>query len=63
MSAHFDTLIIGGGAAGLMCAITAGRRGKRSFLTRPSTSGSIPSRQLANTIPVRRAPLIEVAGR
>src|SRR6478735_5418110 len=29
MSAHFDTLIIGGGAAGLMCAITAGRRGKR----------------------------------
>src|SRR6187401_3301412 len=29
MSAHFDTLIVGGGAAGLMCAITAGRRGKR----------------------------------
>jgi predicted Rossmann fold flavoprotein len=29
MSGHFDTLVIGGGAAGLMCAITAGRRGKR----------------------------------
>src|SRR6478735_8184542 len=29
MSAHFDTLVIGGGAAGLMCAITACRRGKR----------------------------------
>ena len=29
MSAHFDALIIGGGAAGLMCAITAGKRGKR----------------------------------
>ncbi|KGQ19417.1 HI0933 family protein [Lysobacter dokdonensis DS-58] len=26
---HFDTLIVGGGAAGLLCAITAGRRGKR----------------------------------
>jgi predicted Rossmann fold flavoprotein len=25
----FDALIIGGGAAGLMCAIAAGRRGKR----------------------------------
>jgi predicted Rossmann fold flavoprotein len=29
MSGHFDALIIGGGAAGLMCALTAGRRGKR----------------------------------
>ena len=27
--AAFDALVIGGGAAGLMCAITAGRRGKR----------------------------------
>nr|WP_078756730.1 NAD(P)/FAD-dependent oxidoreductase [Lysobacter spongiicola] len=26
---HYDALIVGGGAAGLMCAITAGRRGKR----------------------------------
>ncbi|MGH8075445.1 MAG: NAD(P)/FAD-dependent oxidoreductase [Lysobacter sp.] len=26
---HYDVLVIGGGAAGLMCAITAGRRGKR----------------------------------
>src|SRR3546814_11022773 len=25
----FDALVIGGGAAGLMCALTAGRRGKR----------------------------------
>jgi len=29
MSAHFDAMVVGGGAAGLMCAITAGRRGKR----------------------------------
>jgi predicted Rossmann fold flavoprotein len=29
MSDAFDVLIIGGGAAGLMCAIAAGRRGKR----------------------------------
>ncbi|MEE4303116.1 MAG: NAD(P)/FAD-dependent oxidoreductase [Wenzhouxiangella sp.] len=28
MSAHFDVCIIGAGAAGLMCAITAGRRGR-----------------------------------
>jgi hypothetical protein len=28
-SGHFDVLVIGGGAAGLMCAITAGQRGKR----------------------------------
>ncbi|GAB2613340.1 BaiN/RdsA family NAD(P)/FAD-dependent oxidoreductase [Novilysobacter erysipheiresistens] len=26
---HYDVLVIGGGAAGLMCAVTAGRRGKR----------------------------------
>ncbi|HMT07248.1 MAG TPA: NAD(P)/FAD-dependent oxidoreductase [Pyrinomonadaceae bacterium] len=26
---HFDAIIIGGGAAGLFCALTAGRRGKR----------------------------------
>ncbi len=29
MSGHFDAIVIGGGAAGLMCALTAGRRGKR----------------------------------
>ena len=29
MSGHFDALIVGGGAAGLMCALTAGQRGKR----------------------------------
>jgi len=26
---HFDVIIIGGGAAGLMCALTAGQRGRR----------------------------------
>src|SRR5262245_37149189 len=26
---HFDVIVIGGGAAGLMCAIEAGRRGRR----------------------------------
>ena len=29
MAESFDALVIGGGAAGLMCAIAAGRRGKR----------------------------------
>ena len=29
---HFDLLIIGGGAAGLMCALTAGQRGKSVLL-------------------------------
>ncbi|HZX76891.1 NAD(P)/FAD-dependent oxidoreductase [Lysobacter sp.] len=29
MSGHYDVLVVGGGAAGLMCAITAGRRGRR----------------------------------
>ncbi|MEO6263868.1 MAG: NAD(P)/FAD-dependent oxidoreductase [Luteimonas sp.] len=29
MAETFDALVIGGGAAGLICAITAGRRGKR----------------------------------
>lgn len=29
MTGHFDVLIVGGGAAGLMCALTAGQRGKR----------------------------------
>ncbi|MDO8352184.1 MAG: NAD(P)/FAD-dependent oxidoreductase, partial [Aestuariivirga sp.] len=28
----FDAIIIGAGAAGLMCAITAGARGKRVLL-------------------------------
>ena len=26
---HYDVLVIGGGAAGLLCALTAGRRGRR----------------------------------
>jgi hypothetical protein len=29
MSGHFDAMVVGGGAAGLMCALTAGRRGRR----------------------------------
>ena len=29
---HFDAVIIGGGAAGLMCAMVAGRRGKKVLL-------------------------------
>src|SRR5438067_13873937 len=29
MSQTFDAIILGGGAAGLMCAIYAGRRGRR----------------------------------
>jgi len=29
---RFDALIVGGGAAGLMCALTAGRRGRRVLL-------------------------------
>ncbi|MFL6591715.1 MAG: NAD(P)/FAD-dependent oxidoreductase [Luteimonas sp.] len=29
MGASFDALVIGGGAAGLMCALTAGQRGRR----------------------------------
>lgn len=29
MTGHYDVAIIGGGAAGLMCALTAGQRGKR----------------------------------
>ena len=32
MTQHADALIIGGGAAGLMCALTAGQRGKRVLL-------------------------------
>ena len=32
MPEQFDALVIGGGAAGLMCALTAGRRGKRILL-------------------------------
>ena len=32
MAGTFDALIIGGGAAGLMCALTAGQRGKRVLL-------------------------------
>ena len=32
LAEHFDVVVIGGGAAGLMCAITAGRRGRRVAL-------------------------------
>jgi len=32
MPDHYDVIIIGAGAAGLMCAITAGKRGKRVLL-------------------------------
>ncbi|MFD0738408.1 NAD(P)/FAD-dependent oxidoreductase [Lysobacter koreensis] len=32
MAETFDAIVIGGGAAGLMCAIAAGRRGKRVLL-------------------------------
>ncbi|MDO5610778.1 MAG: NAD(P)/FAD-dependent oxidoreductase [Pseudomonadota bacterium] len=32
MSMMFDVLIVGGGAAGLMCALTAGQRGRRVLL-------------------------------
>jgi predicted Rossmann fold flavoprotein len=32
MQEHFDVIVIGGGAAGLMCAITAGQRGRRVAL-------------------------------
>ena len=28
----YDTIVIGGGAAGLMCALTAGQRGRRVLL-------------------------------
>ncbi|MDI1253118.1 NAD(P)/FAD-dependent oxidoreductase [Thermomonas sp.] len=31
-NANFDAIVIGAGAAGLMCAITAGRRGKRVLM-------------------------------
>jgi hypothetical protein len=29
LSAHFDVVVVGGGAAGLFCAVEAGRRGRR----------------------------------
>jgi len=32
MSEHTEVLIIGAGAAGLMCAITAGQRGRKVIL-------------------------------
>src|SRR3954447_22590191 len=33
----FDVIVIGGGAAGLMCALTAGRRGRRVALLEHNT--------------------------
>jgi len=32
MAETFDVIVIGGGAAGLMCALTAGQRGRRVLL-------------------------------
>ena len=29
MKRHFDAIVLGGGAAGLMCPLTAGQRGRR----------------------------------
>lgn len=31
-SAHFDVIVVGAGAAGMMCAATAGQRGRRVLL-------------------------------
>ena len=33
---HYDVIVLGGGAAGLMCALTAGKRGKRVLLLEAS---------------------------
>ena len=33
---HYDAIILGGGAAGLMCALTAGKRGKRVLVLEAS---------------------------
>jgi hypothetical protein len=44
-------------------ALSDGRRGNRSPSARAATSCNMPSRQFANTIPVRSAPLMAVAGR
>jgi len=35
-SANYDVVILGGGAAGLMCAMTAGKRGKRVLVIEKS---------------------------
>jgi predicted flavoprotein YhiN len=32
MAESFDAVIVGGGAAGLMCAIVAGQRGRRGVV-------------------------------
>jgi predicted Rossmann fold flavoprotein len=40
MTQHFDALILGGGAAGLMCALEAGKRGRRvAVLERAELAG------------------------
>src|SRR3546814_11949908 len=36
MAEAFDAVVIGAGAAGLMCAITAGRRGRRVLVVEPA---------------------------
>ena len=33
---HFDVIILGGGAAGLLCAITAGNRGRKVLVLESS---------------------------
>lgn len=32
MNKHFDVIIVGAGAAGLMCAMEAGKRGRRVLM-------------------------------
>ena len=36
MSEHFDLVVLGAGAAGLMCALTAGQRGRRVLVLEKS---------------------------
>ena len=37
MNRNFDVVVIGAGAAGLMCAIEAGKRNKKVLLIEPSS--------------------------